>query len=457
MTENPPTYSNNGKIFVVGAGPSGLSAAWRLHASGREVVVLEAADRVGGQLLTVRRDGYLMEAGATVLTAGYDSVLQLIREVGMEHELIPTNTLMGFMRDGTMHYLRSHLLAVDATRTKLLSLKSKLKVAKLALDLIKVRKLLSYDDLSLASDYDVETLLEYCTRRGLGGEVFDYLLEPSVRGGAGVPGDSVSVVEFFFLWQKVLGAKLFTLRDGYSSFLRRIAAKLPDVRLGAKVLEVTEDASGVRVTYRDATGVHTESGAGAIVSTMANSVPDIVPQLEESRAQFLRGLQYTSAITINLALNAIPDCPASFVVVPRPVSADLFAVVLEHNKTDGRAPAGKGLVSLFLMNQWTIDHMTASDDEILAAVLPEAEKVLPGVSNSVEFARVNRWYPVLVHSHPGVYKELRKFHAARDVSSRIHLAGSYTSSGNVNTAATAGERAARELLAALSPRPVAVI
>ena len=52
--------------------------------------------------------------------------------------------------------------------------------------------------------------------------------EPTVRGGAGVPGDVISVVEFFFLWQKVLGSKLFAFRDGYSSFPQRIADKLPD-------------------------------------------------------------------------------------------------------------------------------------------------------------------------------------------------------------------------------------
>jgi monoamine oxidase len=38
-----------GDVCVVGAGFAGLSAAWRLHQAGKEVVVLEARDRVGGR------------------------------------------------------------------------------------------------------------------------------------------------------------------------------------------------------------------------------------------------------------------------------------------------------------------------------------------------------------------------------------------------------------------------
>ena len=79
--------------------------------------------------------------------------------------------------------------------------------------------------------------------------------------------------------------------------------------------------------------------------------------------------------------------------------------------------------------------------------------MIPGISDDIEFVRVNRWYPVLVYSHPGLYRELGRFHASRDLSSRIHLAGSYNSSGNVNTATVAGERAARELSEALRARP----
>ncbi|HEX3612670.1 MAG TPA: NAD(P)/FAD-dependent oxidoreductase [Sporichthyaceae bacterium] len=436
-------------VFVIGAGPSGLAAAYRLHQAGRRVVVLESRDRVGGQLLTVRRDGFLMEAGTTILPEAYGSVMKLVRDLGMADELIPANSLMGFIRGSQMHYLRADKLALDAARTKLLSTRSKLKVAKLVRDAFRVRKLLSYEDLSVAGKYDVETPAQYCERRGLDGELYDYLIEPTVRGGAGVPAEMISVVEFLFLWQKVLGTKLFAFRDGYSSFPQRLAAALPDVRLNCNAVEVVETGDGVEVTYLGPDGLITERAAGAVVSSMGNLVPDLVPQLEPDRAKFLRELNYTSTMSINLALSRIPQCPASFVVVPKPVSEGLFAVILEHNKAPGRAPAGKGLISLFVMNQWAIDRMDATDDEVLDAALAELDKVLPGVRADVEFSRINRWYPVLVYSHPGLYRDLGRFHAARDLTSRIHLAGSYNSSGNVNTATTAGERAARELLAAL--------
>ena len=53
----------NGKVVVLGAGPAGLSAAWKLSENGVDVEVIEAQDHVGGLSHTLKRDGYLFDFG----------------------------------------------------------------------------------------------------------------------------------------------------------------------------------------------------------------------------------------------------------------------------------------------------------------------------------------------------------------------------------------------------------
>jgi phytoene dehydrogenase-like protein len=43
---------------VIGAGVAGLATAAALRASGHDVIVLEAADRIGGRVKTMQRDGW---------------------------------------------------------------------------------------------------------------------------------------------------------------------------------------------------------------------------------------------------------------------------------------------------------------------------------------------------------------------------------------------------------------
>jgi monoamine oxidase len=72
-------------VAVVGAGLAGLAAARELRAAGRDVVVLEARDRVGGRTLNQEvGDGKVVELGAQWVGPTQDRVLALISELGLE-------------------------------------------------------------------------------------------------------------------------------------------------------------------------------------------------------------------------------------------------------------------------------------------------------------------------------------------------------------------------------------
>lgn len=68
---------------VVGAGVTGLMAAWRLTQAGQDVVVLEARDRVGGRLRTERHGDSEFEIGGQWISPDQAALSALVDELGL--------------------------------------------------------------------------------------------------------------------------------------------------------------------------------------------------------------------------------------------------------------------------------------------------------------------------------------------------------------------------------------
>lgn len=71
-------------VIVIGAGLAGLRASRRLQDEGLAVVVLEAADAVGGRVRTDRVDGFLVDRGFQVLNPAYPAVRRWVDVPALE-------------------------------------------------------------------------------------------------------------------------------------------------------------------------------------------------------------------------------------------------------------------------------------------------------------------------------------------------------------------------------------
>jgi len=82
-------------IAVIGAGITGLTAAFYLKRAGVPVTVYEAGGRVGGVIKSLRQDGFLAEFGPNTLLETSPKIAQLVRDAGLEPRKLATDPKAG--------------------------------------------------------------------------------------------------------------------------------------------------------------------------------------------------------------------------------------------------------------------------------------------------------------------------------------------------------------------------
>lgn len=88
-------------VAVVGAGLAGLACARTLAAQGREVVLLEASDAVGGRVRTDVVDGFVVDRGFQVLNTAYPALRRAVDLAALDLRALPRGVRV--RRGGALH------------------------------------------------------------------------------------------------------------------------------------------------------------------------------------------------------------------------------------------------------------------------------------------------------------------------------------------------------------------
>ncbi|MGH3898724.1 MAG: protoporphyrinogen/coproporphyrinogen oxidase [Pseudonocardiaceae bacterium] len=389
-------------VAVVGGGIAGLSVAYALQRAGRSVQVFEAAEAVGGRMRTLRHDGYLIDTGAEAIpTHGYPATWRLIRELGVPAADLPRITSPAMWRGDRAHPHVGRPLGL-LTGAGL--------SARGRWDLLRLNIGLALRSRAFDPDHPERTPLGEMSVAQLASryrrELTDYLLQPLVGTFFGWQPDRSAAAPFVSLLLATRNtADWRTYRDGMDTLARRLAERVT-VTTGCQVQQVRSASGSARIVA----GGSDLTARSVVLCVPAPVALDLYPNVPQDERIFLEACTYTPMLRVSCALDR-PLMPrggrSSYVVlVPGVENSLLAAITVDHSKAPGRAPTGRGLVSLLTCPPATRELIsdTVTDAEIVSRVVEQGERYLPGLRRATRAHFVHRFRHGLPEATPAALR-----------------------------------------------------
>lgn len=463
-------------IVVVGGGIAGLAAAHRLVELGSgsgalpPVLLLEAGDRLGGQIRTDRVGDLLLEGGPDTLVAQKPAGIRLCERLGLGAEI---EDLAGrhlgteILWSGRLHRVPEGFAMIAPTRllpawrSSLFSWRGKLRMA--AERLVPPR----------AEAVDDESLASFVTRR-FGREVLERAAEPIAASLFTADADRLSLrmtmPRFLDVERKHgslhrgLAASLppnhapstarpgafVALRGGLGRLVEALAGRLPPgtARTGARVEEIARSVADGSLALRLAGG-ETVSAEAVILASPAYASSIALRRAAPALSRLLDRLPYASCATVTLIYprEALARPLASFgFFVPRVVGLPLLACSYVSEKFPARAPRESVVLRAFLGGAMHPEILDIGDEGLAATAHWFLRRILR-LSGEPRAAYVYRYPRAMPQYEVGAAAWLAE--AARETAAipGLAIAGSAAGAVGVPDAVRSGEEAAERLAA----------
>ncbi|PEN14033.1 protoporphyrinogen oxidase [Longibacter salinarum] len=447
-------------VGIIGAGISGLTAAYHLKQAGIPVTVLEATSATGGMIRSESIDGYLVEHGPNSLRDTNDLLPEIIRDLNLTEEIVEASASARkryVVKHGKPEPLPSSPLSF--LTTSLLSTRGKL-------------RLLMEPFVRSGNAQENETVASFVRRR-LGREILDYAVDPFVGGiFAGDPAD-LSVAHAFSrlhqmekehgsLFRGLIHAfrnrsdggnrsrSIYSFRNGLETLPRALTQALGDcVHVNTPVTSLRLDDRRWHVATREPDGATEMRFFDAVISTIPlHRLPGIDLTSEIDLAPLER-VPYppVSVLAMGFDRSDIDHPLDGFGMLVPKVEDDysLLGCLFSSTLFPNRAPEGQVLLTTFAGGARHPKLGMEETAELRSTVLQDLDELL-GIRGAPSFTRHIQWQRAipqytLQHGHvKAVLDRLETRHPG------LHFAGNYRSGISVGDAMQSGVAAAEETM-----------
>jgi phytoene dehydrogenase-like protein len=400
-------------VVIVGGGAAGLAAARQLTAAGVEVVLLEAAGRLGGRIVTDLVDGYRLDRGFQVINTAYPALPDFIDVDQLDLQLFDHAVLVADERGRQLLADPRHHLQLPALRQLPVPVKG---LAKLGL--LSVR--LGYGDARRLRAEPETTAAAYLAER-LDQQTVRALVEPFLTGVFGYQPLLTSSRVMTMIWRSFVRGRIGVPAAGMGALIDVLARPLPSgcVHLGVAVTGVREQ------------GVETTAGP-----VRARAV--IVATDPAAAAGLLPGLAVPAQRVLVTWYHAADEAPATrpALLLDGTGRSGIANSVVMTLAAPGYAPPGRHLIATTAPAQAELDE-------------PSVRRRLAGLygraTGGWEHISTVRAEPGLVAAPPP-QGGLRK---PSGLGGALFVAGDHRDTPSLQGALVSGRRAARAVLSEL--------
>jgi protoporphyrinogen oxidase len=394
-------------VAVVGGGISGLASAIRLSRLGHPVTLFEGEPVLGGLGVTFPYRGGHLEKFYHCILPNDTALIELIKQVGLEDDLIWRQTGMGFMHRGRVYPMNT---AMDLLRFSPLSI-----IDRLRLGLMGVRARYS----GRAESLD-EIPVDEWIRRQVGSRAFDVMWKPLLEAKI---GDGYSSIPALWLSSRLSREKNTAkevkgcLRRGYRSLVAAIEQTLErngaSIRLNTRIDGIERDGERMAIRIGDErltfdSVVATSPLIQFQKLTQSLDLPDSIRGLE---------LDYQGVVSAVFIMRE-PLTPYYWMPV-----VDSGATAQGIIEMSNLVPLTRsdGMYVTYLVNYThrSGEYFARSEDELLAAYRADLERLFPDAASSIEDAFLFR-APFVEPIWPLGYRSKRP--SASVIPGRLYMA-----------------------------------